>query len=76
MFLVSLLSLPLIYYGIKRGSLLIFNGGVITLGVLTACRFFDSDIGLLYRSIGFMVLGIGFLLANWLFVKFSREAEK
>lgn len=75
-FYMGIYGIALIYYGIKRGSLLIFNGGVITLGVLTACRFFDSDIGLLYRSIGFMVLGIGFLLANWLFVKFSRETEK
>lgn len=73
---MGIYGIALIYYGIKQSSLLIFNGGAVTIVLLTACRFFDSDIGLLTRSIALMVLGIGFLLSNWIFVKFNREAGK
>ena len=68
-------GIALIRNGIKSRTLLLFNGGTVTVGVLTACRFFDSDIGLLARSLGLMVLGIGFLLANRFFIKFSKGKE-
>ena len=68
-------GIALIRNGIKSRTLLLFNGGTVTVGVLTACRFFDSDIGLLARSLGLMVLGIGFLLANPFFIKFSKGKE-
>ena len=68
-------GIALIRNGIKSRTLLLFNGGTVTVGVLTACRFFDSDIGLLARSFGLMFLGIGFLLANRFFIKFSKGKE-
>ena len=68
-------GIALIGYGIRQKSLLLFNGGAATLAIFTACRFFDSDIGLLARSLGLMVLGIGFLLANRFFIKFSKGKE-
>ena len=73
---MAVYGIALIRKGIKSSSLLFFNVGAVTIGVLIACRFFDSDIGLLARSIGFMLLGIGFLIGNWFFVKFNREAGK
>ena len=62
--------------GIKSSSLLIFNGGAVMICILTGCRFFDSDIGVLYRSAGLVLLGIGFMAANGLFIKFYKGAEK
>ena len=73
---MAVYGIALIRKGIKSSSLLFFNVGAVTISVLIACRFFDSDIGLLARSIGFMLLGIGFLIGNWFFVKFNREAGK
>ena len=62
--------------GIKSSSLLAFNGGTVMICLLTGCRFFDSGIGVLYRSGGLVILGIGFMAANWLFIKFCKGAEK
>ena len=37
--------------------------------ILAACRFFDQDIGVLYRSAGFVLLGLGFITANAIYLK-------
>ena len=58
---MAIYGIFLIYRGIKQNSLLIFNSGAVTLIVLTSCRFFDPYIGVLYRSAGLVLLGIGFL---------------
>ena len=62
-----------LYRGFVKRSLLIFNGGALMVSVLLACRFFDSDIGLLYRSLGFILLGIGFIAANVIYNRRNRE---
>ena len=51
-----------------------FNIGALMIGVLVACRFFDTDIGLLYRSLGFILLGSGFVVANVIFARKTKEA--
>lgn len=62
--------------GIKKSSLLLFNGGAIMISVLTCCRFFDSDLGVLYRSAGLLLLGLGFILGNCFFIKFNKGEAK
>lgn len=62
--------------GIKSASLLAFNGGAVMICVLTGCRFFDSDLGVLFRSAGLVLLGIGFMVSNWFFVRYCREASR
>jgi hypothetical protein len=62
-----------LYRGFVKRALLLFNGGVLMVSVLLACRFFDSDIGLLYRSLGFILLGIGFIAANVIYNRRNRE---
>ena len=52
-----------------------FNIGALMIGVLVACRFFDTDIGLLYRSLGFILLGSGFVVANVIFARRSKEVK-
>lgn len=59
--------------GFVRRSLLLFNGGALLITVLLACRFFDTDIGLLYRSLGFILLGLGFIFANVIYNKKSQR---
>lgn len=51
-----------------------FNIGSLMICVLVACRFFDDDIGLLYRSLGFILLGTGFVVANVIFARKAKEA--
>ena len=43
---------------------------------LTACRFFDAGIGVLYRSAGLILLGLGFIAANFVFMKKAGGPEK
>ena len=62
-----------LYRGFVKRALLLFNGGALMISVLLACRFFDSDIGLLYRSLGFILLGIGFIAANVIYNRRNRE---
>lgn len=52
-----------------------FNIGALMIGVLVACRFFDTDIGLLYRSLGFILLGSGFVVANVIFARRSKGVK-
>lgn len=52
-----------------------FNIGALMICVLVACRFFDDDIGLLYRSLGFILLGTGFIVANVIFARRNREVK-
>jgi len=60
--------------GFVRRSILLFNGGAVMVATLTACRFFDAKIGVLYRSAGLILLGIGFIIANVVFMKKSGRA--
>ena len=60
--------------GFVRRSILLFNGGAVMVATLTACRFFDAEIGVLYRSAGLILLGLGFIIANVVFMKKSGRA--
>jgi uncharacterized membrane protein len=48
-------------------DLVTFNSGLMLCAVLIACRFFDSNIGILERALGFIILGIGCIAANLFF---------
>lgn len=52
-----------------------FNIGALMICVLVACRFFDEDIGLLYRSLGFILLGSAFVTANVIFARRNKEVK-
>ena len=55
--------------GFVKRQPVIFNLGALLLMILAACRFFDQDIGVLYRSAGFVLLGLGFITANAIYLK-------
>ena len=70
------LGLAGIFYlreGLLRRSILLFNGGAVMIVVLVMCRFFDADIGLLYRACGLILLGSGFIAANIFYIRRHRE---
>ena len=65
----GLFGIILLRNGFVRRSLLLFDAGAVTLCVLIACRFFDARIGILWRSGGFVLLGLGFIIANVIFLR-------
>lgn len=60
--------------GFKRGRLLTYNGGIAMVLLLIICRFFDSELGLLTRSIAFIAVGTVLIVANAIFFR-SRFRE-
>ena len=44
------------------------------IAALAGARFFDSDLSFVTRAIGFIVIGLGFLLTNFLLFKNRRLA--
>ena len=65
---------------IKRGSsqdnLGILNYGLAIITLLIICRFFDSDFSFAIRGLLFIVVGVGFFLANYLMLKKRKANEK
>lgn len=55
-----------ILLGFRDGLFLRMNSGLALLAALMACRFFDSDIGLLVKGIAFVGAGASFLVVNLL----------
>lgn len=77
--LVNLLVLALAILMIKEGSkqlnMSILNSGLIVIALLAVCRSFDADIEFAVKGSIFVVVGIGFFVANWLMLKKKKENE-
>ncbi len=58
--------------GFRRSRLLTYNGGVAMVLLLIVCRFFDSELGLLHRSVAFVIIGAGLIAANFAFSRRFR----
>lgn len=72
---LGLTGIILLRSGLKKHSLIICNCGTIMIITLTGCRFFDADIGTLYRSAGFILLGIFFIIINIICTKRARKVK-
>jgi len=55
--------------GIQSGHLGAVNAGMIILAALIVARFFDSELGFVIRGLAFIVVGIGFFIANWMIIR-------
>ena len=64
--LVAAAGVSWILLGFRDGLFLRMNSGLALLAALMACRFFDSDIGLLAKGIAFVGAGAAFLAVNLL----------
>ena len=58
------LGVELIARGLRADSIARANFGLLVIAGLAIARFFDSDLSFVLRAIGFIVIGIGFLLTN------------
>jgi uncharacterized membrane protein len=73
--LVLILSAFMVIDGSKRMKMSILNAGLVIIALLAACRSFDSDIKFVVKGSMFVLVGIGFFVANWLMLKKKKENE-
>ncbi len=58
------LGVELIARGLRAQSAARTNFGLLIISALGIARFFDSDLSFITRAIGFIVIGLGFILTN------------
>jgi uncharacterized membrane protein len=58
------LGVELIARGLRARSTARTNFGLLVIAALGTARFFDSDLSFVTRALGFIVIGVGFLLTN------------
>ena len=68
-----LLGVELIARGIQANSATRANFGLLVIVALAFARFFDSDLSFLSRGVGFIVVGLAFLVAN--VILFKKRAK-
>lgn len=66
----------LMFDGFKRSRLLTYNGGIAMVLMLIACRFFDTDLSQLTRSIAFVVIGAVLIAGNFIFFRRRFQAGR
>ncbi|MEZ4883378.1 MAG: DUF2157 domain-containing protein [Chitinophagales bacterium] len=67
-----------LYYvneGIKHQLVALVNAGTLFLATLLIVRFFDSDLDFLLKGIAFVVIGVGFLTANYVLTKRLKQVN-
>lgn len=63
-----------IQYGAQKEHLGILNLGLLIIKALIIARFFDTNISFVLRGIIFVIVGVGFFIANYLMIK-KRNAD-
>jgi hypothetical protein len=63
------LGVELIARGLRVHSAARTNFGLLVIAALGIARFFDSDLSFVTRAIGFIVIGVGFILTNVILFK-------
>lgn len=58
-----------IVQGVKQNHLGVLNYGILILGALVMCRFFDQDISFVVRGLMFIGVGLGFFVGNYLMLQ-------
>ena len=70
------LGLIIIINSLRENHLGGLNLGLGIIGILIFCRFFDTNIPFIIKSILFLVIGTGFFVANYYMVKNRKKDEK
>lgn len=73
--LLLIIGISLIWRGNAELDLRLLNVGLAIIVILIIARFFDFDISFIVRGIIFVILGIGFFLANYAIIKKRKEYE-
>lgn len=74
--LVFSIGVYTIWKGANQESLVKLNFGLLIIGILIACRFFDTDISFVLRGVMFVLIGFGFFVANYLTLKKIKKDEE
>lgn len=75
-FIVLFIGIFEVKRGIKLNHLGLLNFGLLLITVLITCRFFDTDLSFIIRGILFIMIGLGFFLANYFILKKRNRNEK
>lgn len=71
----ALLALGTIIRGFQHDRLGTLNAGMVVAAALIIARFFDSDLSFVVRGVAFILIGTGFLAANWILLKNRKTAS-
>ena len=64
-----------IWRGNRQNKLGLLNLGLMTITVLIICRFFDLDISFVTRGLLFVMVGVGFFIANYQLIKKRTSSD-
>ena len=73
--LVFALGILMLRTGSKKSHLGVINTGMLVIALLVVCRSFDSDLTFVLKGTLFVLVGIGFFVANWLMIKKRNNHE-
>jgi hypothetical protein len=73
--LVFLLGITIIRRGAKAQHLGMLNYGLLIITALITCRFFDVNLSFVVRGILFVLVGMGFFLANYRLLQKKKTLE-
>jgi len=65
-----------IAYGVRGQNLGTVNLGMVVIAALVVVRFFDADLGFVAKGLAFILVGVGFLIANVIMSKRLRSAQR
>jgi Predicted membrane protein (DUF2157) len=71
----ALLALGTIIRGFQHNRLGTLNAGMVVAAALIVARFFDSELSFVVRGVAFILIGTGFLAANWILLKNRKTAS-
>ncbi len=63
------LSVSVIAVGVREQRIGVVNLGMLMIAILIVARFFDIDLSFIVRGVAFVLVGIGFLVANVILVR-------
>ncbi len=73
--LVLVIGIQIIRKGAKQDHLGVVNYGLMVVAALIVCRFFDTNLSFVLRGLLFILVGAGFFMANYLFLKRRKTHE-
>jgi len=73
--LVFLLGITAIRKGVNQFHFGILNYGLVIISSLIVCRFFDMNISFEIRGLLFVLMGVGFFVANYTILKLNSKKD-
>jgi len=73
--LVFALGITTIKIGSNTFNFGILNYGLLIISILITCRFFDTEMSFIIRGLLFIIVGVGFFLANYMMLKKQQQNQ-